>query len=461
MTMGPGWMRRMATALLVAATCAPMAVTANAQVDDRPGLIDDGEYESPQFGTGITWTDAWEVGDPDDEYVAHAIGGYWDDSVGSDPSLGDALFLIDTATESAVLSLGMGENGAITAADYRSIMATDQFITDNLFLQRGAEVLLLDDDGDEYVAILARDPAPDTEHAIYVEIRVPEDLDEPIISVGIDLFDADSYEESLDSLADDLEIDDFDIFTVFSEDEVLDALDAPVTEGDDGDGTEDVTPTAESGDTTRGTADDKKLPDDDDVIATPDDDDATATPEDDDTSQPGVIGEGEYESPQYGDTVTWGESWAISESYDDPVVSDEDSGLDSLLFTDTATENAILYVTFEDLPFDEDDLLDMFEGDTYLENILGLEDGEILLSDTSRGATAMLVRGTYEGVETVVFLLARETDDPDVTSFIDLRAYATDFDEDLLTALDEDFEVNGDSGLDVFSIDDILDALDA
>lgn len=51
-------------------------------------------------------------------------------------------------------------------------------------------------------------------------------------------------------------------------------------------------------------------------------------------------------------------------------------------------------------------------------------------------------------------------DDEGLVAFVDFRAYASDIDEDVLTALDEDLEVEGDPGLTVFTIDEILAELE-
>src|SRR5690606_24898992 len=136
--------------------------------------------------------------------VEHAIGGNYDGPVASDPALGDIVFLTDTESETAALSLGV--NQAIGPMDPAATLAAFEnpaFLTDNLFLSEDAEVLLVDGD-DEHVAIVARDAAPNDEHVVYMLIHLDPGRDDFTFWAGLDLFDADEYERVLNSIDDDI-----------------------------------------------------------------------------------------------------------------------------------------------------------------------------------------------------------------------------------------------------------------
>ncbi len=229
--------------------------------------------------------------------------------------------------------------------------------------------------------------------------------------------------------------------------DVLDALKAPVSKTS--------TPTPESND-----ADRKKLPTGGDedtstpIPATP----VIATPVAG-GDFPGLVGEGQYESPQYGDSIAWGDSWVISDIVDDPITSDPSPGLDSLLLTDARTERSVLYVTVEPGDFDADSLLATFADPDYQSEVLGLEDGEVQLSDSTADSAAVLLRGTTDGVSVVIMLEVRKTDTTGALSYVDLRATDQDFNESLLDSVQGDFSLDGKSGLDVFTTKQILAAL--
>ena len=155
--------------------------------NDLPGMIGKGEYESPQFGTSVTWTDAWDLGDVDDPNVAHAIGGYATEPVVSDPSSGDAVFLSDTESGTAVITLSIAKTGT-TLDDYTARMETDSFLEGNLFMETGAKVLSLETKG-KSAGLLVRDTGANSDHALYYVVSVPTDAEEPTIAVAIDLFD--------------------------------------------------------------------------------------------------------------------------------------------------------------------------------------------------------------------------------------------------------------------------------
>lgn len=219
---------------------------------DLPGMLGDGEYESPQFGTAVTWTDAWQLGDVDDPNVAHAIGGYATEPVVSDPATGDTVFLSDTDSGTAVITLSIAATG-VSLDDLETRMQTDAFLEDNLFMEPGAEVLSLESRGDT-VGLLVRDTGANSDHALFFAVQVPSDSSEPTIAVAIDLFDPQTYAASLEAAEKDLTIQGFDLFATHSVDDLLGLLgEESGTGGGNGSRT---TPTATAEASTTGTLSD-------------------------------------------------------------------------------------------------------------------------------------------------------------------------------------------------------------
>lgn len=193
---------------------------------DTPGLVEEGEYVSPQFDVEITWTDAWEVGSESDPNVAHAIGGNYDGPVASDPDLGDIVFLVDTESESSVLSLGFSPSEAPVEPDLLlQAMGQETFLEDNLFLSDEAEILLLEAN-DTTAAILAREAAPNDDHLVYLSIVADPGSEDYSFWVGLDMYEPDEYEAILTGIEDDIEVADNDVFDVFGPDEILEAVES-------------------------------------------------------------------------------------------------------------------------------------------------------------------------------------------------------------------------------------------
>ncbi len=156
-----------------------------------PGLVDEGEYASPQYEIEITWTDAWAVGDETDPNVDHAIGGNYDGAVASSPNLGDIVFLVDTDSETSVLSLGFSPNDAPADPELlEGVMGQDTFLEDNLFLSDEAEVVLLESNQDS-VAIVAQEAAPNDDHVVYMLIVADPGREDYGFWVGLDMYEPD------------------------------------------------------------------------------------------------------------------------------------------------------------------------------------------------------------------------------------------------------------------------------
>lgn len=202
---------------------------------EYPGLVGEGEYVSPQFYLGITWSSDWVVGDADDPLVEHAIGGYWDGPVATEPNVGDIVFLVDSDTGTAVLSLGFSYlSPTIAIDDVIAYMETPEYLVHNLFLSEDAEILALDASRDS-VAVVARDAAPNEDHVIYQMMVLDPEDDDFGFWVGLDMYDPAHYEPIIESVEAGIDVEDNEIFSVFDAGEVLDAAESDGQSGEESD----------------------------------------------------------------------------------------------------------------------------------------------------------------------------------------------------------------------------------
>jgi len=416
-----------------------------------PGLVGEGDYVSPQFGTGITWTDAWDLGDLDNPLVEFAIGGNFDAAITSDPTAGDVLWLMDTASESAVLGVFIAPADGYSPEIMMQLMGQPDFLEENLFVSRESDTLLLDAT-ETTAAILVRD-ADTPEHIVYLEVVFPEGEDH-YVWVGFDLWEPEAYDGVFADVTDGIEISGVDMFSVASPEELLALINDPdagnvVTP--DADSTEEPedTPEADATEESEPTGDTKGTPDSD------------AT-EESSADYPGLIAEGEYESPQHGAGITWSDSWVIDESRDEPIGSDENEGFDSVFLTDAASERTVVFMTVEELvSSDPDDILTQITADDYNENIFGIDPAsELLLSDSSADSAAILVVDDSGSEPLVILMEVHALNDDGLVAFVEFRAFANDIDEDVLTALEQELEIESRPALTVFSVDEILTELD-
>jgi hypothetical protein len=471
--------------------------------DEFPGLIEEGEYVSPQFDVEITWTDAWAVGDPNNPDVDHAIGGNYDGPVASDPVLGDIVFLTDTESETSVLSLGFSPaTGPMDTEVLLDAMDQESFLTDNLFLSEDAEVLLIEGD-DEHVAILARDAAPNDEHVVYMLIQADPGREDFTFWAGLDLFESDEYERILNSIDDDIDVDGYDPFAVFGADEILEAIETgaapvetevpetevpetevpetetpeteipetevpeteePVTEPVETEAPETEVPATEPVETE---APETEVPATEQIIDPPD---GTPTPGASPVASPvaspasdlpGLVGTGEYVSPQYGVPITWTEAWTLSPAHEPAIASHTDTGVDEVYLADAESGQALLYLTIEPSHgmSDAEALLQAMSEPAYIESVLGLSaDTEVALTRTQTNRVAVM----YVDASTddpVVVILEAHIINGDTHLFIELRTTASNLDADLLEMAEDTVEAGGEDAMDILDADDVIAAL--
>lgn len=454
--------------------------------DETPGLIEDGLYESPQFGVEVSWTDAWEVGSLSNPDVEHAIGGQFDGPVASDGALGDIIFLVDSASETSVLSLGFSPSlGPMDIDLLLDAMEDPSFLTDNLYLSEDAEILLLDTD-DEHVSILAREAAPNDEHVVYMVITADPGRDDYSFWVGLDMYDASEYEAILTSMDDDIDVDGHDLFPVFDPDEMLDALEsegAPATEEPTEEPTE--TPATETPDATEEPATEAPDPTEVPATETPDsteepiisppvtEEDGTPGPFEPDASPvaspaaspasddlPGLVGEGEYESPIYGVPVTWTSDWVLDSNESPAIRSFPDSGVEEIFLANASDPAVTVYMSIEPSygVTDTSELLAALTNPDYFGKLDLPEGTEVALTREQSNRVAVMYVAPAADDTTVVILEAHVLDDGTVL-YIELRGPASSIDESVLDLAEDTIEAAGEDAMDILDADDVIAAI--
>lgn len=175
---------------------------------------------------------------------------------------------------------------------------------------------------------------------------------------------------------------------------------------------------------------------------------------DDDLANLGVVDEGLYESPQFGTEIEWSGDWELNEDF---LSSDEDEGVDNFGLA-TSDGGAVVLMTF----FSADDatpadFASFWETDEFVEENVS-EEAEVLLSDSARSESAVLIADPIEdGGELWTLRQAYSLDGGDTIAVVVMIGLGDDF-PDLLADVQNDIEIDGDPVLSLFSIDDIEDA---
>jgi len=450
--------------------------------DEAPGLIEEGLYESPQFGVEVTWTDAWEVGNVSNPDVEHAMGDQFDGPVASDGDLGDIIFLVDTASESSVLSIGFSPSSEVMDPDLlMTAIEQPSFLTDNLYLSEDAEIVLLDSN-DEHVAVVAREAAPNDEHIVYMMITADPGSDDFSFWVGLDMYDATEYEAILTSLEEDIDVDGLDPLPVFGPEDILDALEtdpapateepteAPVTETPDSTeepATEEpvetevpVTETPES------TEDPIILPPDTEEDATPGPFAPDGTPIASPVASPiadelpGLVGDGEYESPIYGIPVTWSSDWVLNEAESPAIRSFPDSGVEEIFLAYAGDPAVTVYLSIEPSygVTDTGEILTALSDPSYFSKLELPEETQVALTREQTNRVAVMYIAPEGDDSTVVILEAHVLDD-DTVLYIELRAPATSIDESLLELTEDTIEAADEDAMDILDAEEVVAAL--
>lgn len=117
----------------------------------------------------------------------------------------------------------------------------------------------------------------------------------------------------------------------------------------------------------------------------------------------GLVAYGEYESPQYGTAVVWGDTWFIDQEDEESVVSDPASGMDSLFLVWDGPDFAMTFIDISAADgLTPDDFVAYWVSDDYLAESAD-PNAEILLEDATRDSGAVIMRDYLsEGDEVII-----------------------------------------------------------
>jgi hypothetical protein len=342
---GSGFPLRVITALIIALVMIVPVMRAPVAAQDGEGFVDDNTYESI-LDFELTWEDPWVV-DPDES--------------GYDPALlGDLLFL-DNVEENLYISVRSGPS-------IGSVLSNLEFQASNMsnFFDDVEVLEIVADKRSGHVAF--RYDTDGLETAGYISVTLNESLSTEITTLVF--AELRGFDDAIDTIQADIQLDGAPILGDAEGADVLDLLEdgEPIempNQGGAPDDDDEDEPT---------TNEDKKLPEDDEG----DEPEATEEPEDDVDETPsddaeledlGLIGAREYESPQFGSTVSWSRDWELGE---DLLVSDP-AGLTDRLGLKHADLEATLFVSFFDgSEISIDDWVTAFE-DNVAQNDLPVE----------------------------------------------------------------------------------------
>lgn len=181
----------------------------------------------------------------------------------------------------------------------------------------------------------------------------------------------------------------------------------------------------------------------------------------------GLIGEGEYESPQYGHTVDFTDAWVINEQSDTPVTSDLDSGTDQIRLAraaDPESQNADTYgvISIRFFAAGEDDtpqsVVDYWTSRKFLTSD-SMDGATVLLSDATRTeGSVVLVRENDKGVPIIMYFSVTFVDRGKTAVVSEF--YATDTSvADAYADVADGITVDGSQIMTLFDDRDIEDAL--
>lgn len=167
----------------------------------------------------------------------------------------------------------------------------------------------------------------------------------------------------------------------------------------------------------------------------------------------GLVDDGLYESPQFGVEVEWSNDWELNLEL---LSSNEDNEVDNLGLNNDG--GALVLVTiFEAGEATPEDFAAYWQSDDFLEENAS-DDVEILMADSSRGESAVLISDTFDdGDEFWALRQAYSLDGGDTIAIVLMLGVADDFPDNLEDAQDG-ISIDGDPALSLFSVDEVEDA---
>lgn len=165
----------------------------------------------------------------------------------------------------------------------------------------------------------------------------------------------------------------------------------------------------------------------------------------------GLVEEGEYVSPQFDTEVLWDPSWELDRAADEPLVSDAERGMDSLVLIWNGEDFVLLYVDlFAAEGLTPEDFAIYWTSDEYLEENAD-PDAEILLDDSDDASGAVLMRDYLsDGEEVIILREALSLDGGDTIALVTLIGFPETF-PDAYADAREGITIDGDAAVQTFT----------
>lgn len=174
------------------------------------GVVSQGEYVSPQFGTEISWSREWVINENVDEPVVSDEEGNLDLLVLSD----------DTNT---YLSIQLQEAGRVRPSDLVELWTSDDFLSRSDDSGTEPDKVVLEDSGQEIGAVVVVAELEDgTRIVVYREVQLLDDGDTLAIIQCFQTVAA--AEDGISSAQDSVEVDGEPVLAFFDVEDVVDAL---------------------------------------------------------------------------------------------------------------------------------------------------------------------------------------------------------------------------------------------
>lgn len=189
----------------------------------------------------------------------------------------------------------------------------------------------------------------------------------------------------------------------------------------------------------------------------------TSTTKKTDYADLGVIADGEYQSPQFGASVTWDKAWVIDDAADNPVLSDTKEGTDEIVFarakqSGPETFGLVSVRMFgagdSDTP---DSIVKYWTSDKYLTSGAGKGATVLLSGSTKQEGGVVLLSTLDDGTEVIQYLSVFFLDRGKTAVVVEFYA-APDSVELALADAQNGITVEGDPILTLFDPTRILDA---
>lgn len=208
-----------------------------------------------------------------------------------------------------------------------------------------------------------------------------------------------------------------------------------------------------------------KLPDNEDSDELEDDRDRTerddvAATSGGDFADLGLISDNEYESPQFGITVEWSDTWFVDMGDDSSVISNEESLFDTLMLVWGGSGDGLMWIditTTEGLT--PEDMVDYWTSAEYMDEYTD-PDAEILLEESDDLSGSVLYRDYLsDGEEVLILVEASVLEDEEHMSIVTLMSYPDEF-IGVVDDADADVSVDGGDVLNTFRVRDIENAIE-